>query len=195
MARRAVEERILNIPIDVIVQKMRNVGSEFNFALRSENPIPTGVWFRIHHGASFTSWGEKVTVTLTPMGQQTKVNILSECGMPTQLIDYGKNRKVVNYLFDYIMRPGFGQPAPAPVQNQQMAQQPAPAPVQNQQVVQQPAPAPVNNHQAAVQQPLPMANPPYPPQTPQSAYTRFCTSCGNPVSEAARFCTRCGKQL
>lgn len=129
MARSATDERIIDLPIELIIGRMRTVGSESNFALRSENPTPTGVWFRVHHGASMASWGEKITITLTPMGQQTKVNIFSECGMPTQLIDYGKNRKVVNYLFDFIMRPGYGQPA----QNQDYAQQQA-------QSVQQPAP-------------------------------------------------------
>lgn len=122
MARSAVDERIIDLPIELIIGRMRTVGSESNFALRSENPTPTGVWFRVHHGVSFTSWGEKITVTLTPMGQQTKVNIYSECGMPTQIVDYGKNRKVVNYLFDFIMRPGYGQPSPTP---QDQAQQPA----------------------------------------------------------------------
>ena len=128
MARSATDERIIDLPIELIIGRMRTVGSESNFALRSENPTSTGVWFRVHHGASMASWGEKITVTLTPMGQQTKVNIFSECGMPTQLIDYGKNRKVVNYLFDFIMRPGYGQP----VQNQDHVQQQA-------QPVQQPA--------------------------------------------------------
>ena len=129
MARSATDERIIDLPIELIIGRMRTVGSESNFALRSENPTPTGVWFRVHHGASMASWGEKITVTLTPMGQQTKVHIFSECGMPTQLIDYGKNRKVVNYLFDFIMRPGYGQPAQNQdhtLQQAQSVQQPAP---------------------------------------------------------------------
>ena len=155
MARSAVDERIIDLPIELIIGRMRTVGSESNFALRSENPTPTGVWFRVHHGASMASWGEKITVTLTPMGQQTKVNIFSECGMPTQLIDYGKNRKVVNYLFDFIMRPGYGQPA----QNQDYAQQQA-------QSVQQPAP------QARFCTACGKAI------TPGA---RFCTNCGNPL--------------
>lgn len=166
MARSAVDERIINMPIDVIIQKMRTVGSESNFALRSENPTPTGVWFRVHHGASFTSWGEKITVTLTPMGQQTKVNIFSECGMPTQIIDGGKNRQVVNYLFDFILRPGIGQSAPMPPQNQAYPQQMP----QNQAYPQQEA--------QPVQQTAPQA--------------RFCIHCGNPLAPGMRFCTNCG---
>lgn len=172
MARQAQEERILNLPIDVIVQKMRNVGSQSNFALRSENPTPDGgVWFRVHHGASFTSWGEKVTVTLTPMGQQTRIHIHSECGMPTQLVDGGKNAKVVRYLFDYILRPLPGQP---------MAAQPAP--------VQQ---VPQPTQQSADQQ-APAQQPAQPNAAPQP---RFCSQCGTPLVPNAHFCMRCGKPL
>lgn len=189
MARSAVDERIINMPIDVIIQQMRTVGSESNFALRSENPTPTGVWFRVHHGVSFTSWGEKITVTLTPMGQQTKVNIFSECGMPTQLVDYGKNRKVVNYLFDFIMRASYGQPASmAPPQNPAYPQAP-----QNQAYPQQ-----VPQNQAYPQQAT--QNQAYSQQASQpiqqpAAQRRFCTNCGNQVAPGLKFCTMCGKPM
>ena len=163
MARSAVDERIIDLPIELIIGRMRTVGSESNFALRSENPTPTGVWFRVHHGVSFTSWGEKITVTLTPMGQQTKVNIYSECGMPTQIVDYGKNRKVVNYLFDFIMRPGYGQPAPTTPQYQ--AQQP----VQNTQPAQ-------TEQQSAPQKKFCTSC-----GKPVVSGARFCTNCGNPL--------------
>lgn len=188
MARQSQEERILNMPIDVVVQKMRNVGAEYNFALRSENPIPNaGVWFRVHHGASFTSWGEKITVTLTPMGQQTRVHIHSECGMPTQIIDYGKNAQVVKYLFEYLYRPTPGVPVPQQVPPQNIQQTP---PVQQtqQQNVQQPAPMP-----QAQPQPMPAQQD---QQTPAAVQPRFCTKCGSPVNTPnALFCTKCGNKL
>ena len=125
MARSAQEERIINQPIAEIIGKMRTIGSEKNFALRSENPSPQGVWFRVHHGVSMTSYGEKVTVTLTDMGAQTKVNIHSECAMPTQLFDMGKNAKVVKYIFDFIERPSAA-PSAAPQPVPQAAPQPVP---------------------------------------------------------------------
>lgn len=169
MARSAVEERIINMPIDAIIQRMRGVGAEKNFALRSENPSQNGVWFRVHHGASMTSWGEKITVTLTPMGQQTMVKIHSECGMPTQLIDYGKNKKVVAYLFDFIMRSGYGQPnVTAQVQYR---------------------PYQVPQNQGYAQQA------PQPAQPKSAAQKRFCTNCGTPSAAGMKFCMKCGKPL
>ncbi len=107
MAARAEQTRVLNMPIDFVVNKMRQIGnSDLRVNLTSENPMPpNGVWFRVLHGTSFSSWGEKITVTLTALSpQSTQIHILSECGMPTQLVDWGKNNKNVNAVFDYIVR-------------------------------------------------------------------------------------------
>lgn len=76
-----------------------------NLELKSENPSFSGVWYRFHHGVSFSSWGEKITITLTAADpSSTQVEIYSECGMPTQMIDFGKNKRVVCNLFEYIER-------------------------------------------------------------------------------------------
>lgn len=89
--------------------------SKLNVTLKSENPSPTGVWYRFHHGVSFTSWGEKITITLTPMGNMaTQVNIHSECGMPTQIIDWGKNKQVVCNIYEYLEANVGRYPAGAP---------------------------------------------------------------------------------
>ena len=95
----------LNAPVERIVSVLRDRGfcTKLNLELKSENPTDTGVWFRFHHGVTFTSWGEKVTVTLTPMSAQTtKVEVHSECGMPTQVIDWGKNKQNVCNILEYI---------------------------------------------------------------------------------------------
>ena len=86
---------------DVI--RSREFSSDLRVAIKSENPTQTCIWYRIHHGVTFTSWGEKITVTLTPVDDNmTQVSILSECGMPTQVIDWGKNRQVVNNIYKYL---------------------------------------------------------------------------------------------
>ena len=73
---------------------MQKITFDLDMSLKSENPTNTGVWFRIHHGMSMVSYGEKIAVTLTPDGNGTHVHILSECGMPTQLVDYGETAKM-----------------------------------------------------------------------------------------------------
>lgn len=83
----------------------RSFCSELNIELKSENPSPTGVWFRFHHGVSFTSWGEKITITLTPLSpNMTRVDVHSECGLPTQVIDWGKNEQNACNVLECIER-------------------------------------------------------------------------------------------
>ncbi len=90
---------------------------ELRLEFKSENPIPNGIWYRFHHGVSFTSWGEKITITFVSVDTATTlVTIHSECGMPTQVVDWGKNKKVVNNIFDFINKNlgYFSAPQPTP---------------------------------------------------------------------------------
>ena len=105
MAHSAQEARVLNRNIETIKDKIRQIGSSnLNVVIKSENNTNTGCWFRIHHGMSFVSYGEKITVTLTYLGEdKTQIDVVSECGMPTQIIDYGKNKKNVAAIFNYII--------------------------------------------------------------------------------------------
>ncbi len=117
MAKKADGQNIYPANINFFADKCRNIAQAgLNMELKSENPQGNGVWFRIHHGMSFASYGEKITITLTPQGNSTHIHILSECGMPTQLVDYGKNKSNVTLLFQYLeqgMPIGAPQPAPA----------------------------------------------------------------------------------
>ena len=176
MMRLTVEQlrRIINNPSFV---------KRLDLIMRSENPTGTGVWYRLHHGTSFTSWGEKITITLTPVqGNQTQVHIHSECGLPTQVIDWGKNKQMVNSIYEYLAREAAAVPPIPQTPEQPQYQQPQ-ASAQPQY---QPQP-----------QPGASAQPQYQPQ-PQpgaSAQPRFCMYCGTPLNPGARFCSSCGTKL
>lgn len=117
MAAKAEESRVYNVPADRILAAVRQIpNGGLNISLTSENPTQTGVWFRFIHGMSFRSYGEKITITVTPQGPQTGLHVLSECGMPTQIIDYGKNRNNVTAILSFIDRSlgAAPQAAPAP---------------------------------------------------------------------------------
>jgi len=47
-------------------------------------------------GFSLFSWGEKLHITIDDKGN---VTIKSESAMPTQLIDWGRNKKIVHKIF------------------------------------------------------------------------------------------------
>ena len=104
VAAKSQDSKFYLVPLSYFMEKLRAIGrSNLNVKLVSENPEANGVtWFRIHHGFSFFSYGEKITVTLSPRDGGTNVHILSECGMPTQIIDYGKNSRNVKAIFDYL---------------------------------------------------------------------------------------------
>ena len=156
MAKKAQEARSYPVPMDFFVQKLRMIDQAgLNVNLKSENPTPTGVWFRILHGFSMASYGEKITVTLENLGGGTGVHILSECGMPTQVVDWGKNASNVRVIFAYLEQGlPVGQPMNAPQQPAQpWAQQ------QTQPWVQQQAqPWTQQPQQPPIQQPVPQAD-------------------------------------
>lgn len=53
-----------------------------------------GMW-HVSPGVSLMSWGE--TMTIAPLAPNI-LRVRSECGMPTQCIDWGKNEKNVRKL-------------------------------------------------------------------------------------------------
>jgi hypothetical protein len=64
------------------------------FAVHYEDP-KTG-FLMGKSGMSLFSWGENMTVTIEDNGN---VTIKSESAMPTQLIDWGRNKKMVHKIF------------------------------------------------------------------------------------------------
>ena len=106
MGAKAQESRNYNnVPMIYFQEQCRRINDAgLNLSLQSENPNDdgNGVWFRIIHGATMSSWGEKITITLKNTGSGTNVHILSACGMPTQIVDYGKNKKNVKVIFNYL---------------------------------------------------------------------------------------------
>lgn len=127
MAANHSASNVLNADINCVIALLRDItfSTSLNLEMKSENPTPTGVWYRFHHGVSFSSWGEKITISLTPQGVgATRIDITSECGMPTQVVDWGKNKRNVCNIFEYIAAnigrflqiPPMQQPVQQPLQ-------------------------------------------------------------------------------
>ena len=96
-----------NNQMQPLVDKMRDLhNSGLRLTLKGEVPEGNnGVCFQITHGVTATSWGEKITVKLVPTGPaQTMVTINSRCALPTQIVDWGKNKSNVEKLFQYLSK-------------------------------------------------------------------------------------------
>ena len=105
MAASANDVRIMNVGIQPLMALMRDptFAHVLNIEMKSENFTNNGVWYRFHHGVTFTSWGERITITLIAEGPYTtRIDLHSVCGMPTQIIDWGKNKRNIKAIFEYI---------------------------------------------------------------------------------------------
>jgi hypothetical protein len=105
MAANFQQVKTYTIKPEYFFDELRNpyFAQALNIEMKSENYTPGGLWFRFHHGVSFSSWGEKITITVVVLqGGITQVTVHSECGMPTQVFDWGKNSSNVTAIFNQL---------------------------------------------------------------------------------------------
>ncbi len=102
MAEFATDKLLVTARIMDLVERLRKIDK---FKLKGEYPDGNGgVTFKFSHHMTFLSWGEKITVRLIPYNDyQTIVDIVSECAMPTQIIDYGMNNKNLREILTVLL--------------------------------------------------------------------------------------------
>ena len=102
MAAQYSDKKVANMQIMQLVEKLRNIKG---FTFKGETPDGNGgVNFQLSCDINFFSWGEKIDIHMSPYGeQQTNIEIKSECALPTQIIDMGKNKDNVNNIFRYLL--------------------------------------------------------------------------------------------
>lgn len=96
---------MLGADINTLTQMINNPNFLNHLSLSVNSQFMEGNSLRIilKHGVTFTSWGEDINILLTPMGNNsTQIFIRSECAMPTQIIDWGKNKDNVNTIYSVI---------------------------------------------------------------------------------------------
>ncbi len=103
MAANYREHRFYPVHIDYFVQKARqmNLAGLKKYRYVSDVPIQNGVLVRVSKDVSLASWGEYMQISMTWTPEGTHLDIVSECAMPTQIIDWGANKKNVQALFNY----------------------------------------------------------------------------------------------
>jgi len=114
MAAKAKEYKVYPVEIGYFITALQNIGGYVKgFSFNGAVPFNGGMTVHLKHGVSMSSWGESIRVTLYNQGGQTGVEVYSECDMPTQIIDWGKNSENVRNVF-YFLEQGmsamhFGQ--------------------------------------------------------------------------------------
>ena len=88
----------------------QHVWDQVHAVLRAGLGIHTiGSDYGVIHAAtdmSWRTWGERITVSFTPVPEGTKVAIRSQCAFPLQLVDMGKNKANVETIAAGIQVPG-----------------------------------------------------------------------------------------
>ncbi len=106
MAANSNRTIFINSDINYVAGVLRNFHFQnyTNFRFKSEVPsYNNGVSFRFTNSVSLTSWGEEIIITITPDNSGAlRVDISSECSMPTQIIDWGKNKENLNKVVGYL---------------------------------------------------------------------------------------------
>ena len=104
MAHQFQRQLLIDAKLMTVVDKLRSMGSILHYQFMSEQPSQNGgAIFRFEHGVSFSSWGEIITITLTPYGPaQCVALVCSECMVPTQIIDWGKNNNNVSEILQFM---------------------------------------------------------------------------------------------
>lgn len=96
MAANKIKTFYINLPFEQVYpfigQGLNNIGAKIEFV-----DTKTGV-FTSTKEITLTSWGEKITIT--PFRTQTgcSLQVKSECILPTQVFDWGKNEDNIQKL-------------------------------------------------------------------------------------------------
>lgn len=105
MAANYQETRVYQAPMSCLLMILRSpqMCAALNIELKSEFPQPNGAWFGFNHGMTSSPYGEKITVAFEDVGEgSVRATVHSECGVPDQTVDWGKNKSNVEVIFNYI---------------------------------------------------------------------------------------------
>lgn len=102
MAAKFTDRVLATAPLMMLVERLRTVQG---FQITKEYPDGFGgAIFELIHSISFSSWGENITIHFSIYNDtQTLVEIKSECTLPTQVVDWGKNKKNVTAIMSYLL--------------------------------------------------------------------------------------------
>ena len=70
----------------------------------SVSQIQGGMLYRYTSSINLSSWGENIDITVLYINENSsQVIIKSECALPTQLIDWGKNKSNVEKIYNHLI--------------------------------------------------------------------------------------------
>ncbi len=105
MAAKQYKGKTYNVPAHILTNIVKSQNFISATALTVTSFDDYMMTYRFKHGISLSSWGETVTIQITRMAENvTNMNVISECALPTQLVDWGKNTENINKIYNYMDR-------------------------------------------------------------------------------------------
>jgi len=107
MAAKYRQSITLNASVGQILPIIKNVDffNKFKIDYRGEDHTNAGSIIKFSHDATATSWGIKITITITPVSsQESTIEVYSACSNPLQFLDWGINKRNVCEILDYIKK-------------------------------------------------------------------------------------------
>ena len=119
MAAKYQNKKVYQLSFESVCNAFRGVGviKRLDFGFKSESVVGESRVFNLSSDINLASWGEKITVTVTAVDSGVCVDVLSECALPTQIIDWGKNQKNVEAVFGFLDANAPTLAACAPAEN------------------------------------------------------------------------------
>ena len=97
---------VLNANIEHICALIRDVHfyNSLQLKFKSEIPMQGGACFQFSSGVNLSSWGEKIDISVLYLNEtSSQITIKSECALPTQIIDWGKNKSNAEKIYSNLL--------------------------------------------------------------------------------------------
>ena len=102
MAAKSNDRVIVTAQLMFLVERLRRI--QGYKVVREYADGRGGAILELSHGINLLSWGEDIKIDIYPCSeQQTVVEIVSECAMPTQIIDWGRNSTNIKEIMTYLL--------------------------------------------------------------------------------------------
>ncbi len=106
LAANHTETYMLNINIQTIYGILGDPRfyEGYKLTFLSSAPVQNGAKYRYSTNVNFSSWGEYIDIDAIFINDNTtQITIKSECAVPTQFVSWGKNKKNVTDLYNYLV--------------------------------------------------------------------------------------------
>ncbi|MBN1922797.1 MAG: hypothetical protein JW892_16225 [Anaerolineae bacterium] len=96
MAANSRKVLVINLPFEQVVPVVEQALLKIGAKISDSDPSSGSI--KAKRGVSLKSWGDNITISIARSQSGCHVDVLSECALPTQVIDWGSNENNIQKL-------------------------------------------------------------------------------------------------